>query len=271
MECTAASSDEEETEEELEELCRLASDLPGLWHHPVVTHQERKEILHCLIDRIVVSSTKERIDATIRWKNGETTPFVIWRATGRYNLIRELHAQNLTILEIKDHLAAGKTSTGQVYNISVARLYRILDKLGLKANRFPASYLSLREKAVELNRDGRSVEWIAKYFNEHSFRSASGKPWTSCMAYNLIRAKGHKTHRLEDLHRGAILEARARGLNYRQMAAEFNLRGIRRRDGQSWTALSVKDRWSDLNQLKRNRLTEVSAKSSDPTTEEGST
>ena len=69
----------DQSEEELEELCQLASDLPGLWHHPVVTHQERKEILRCLIDHIVVSATKERIDATIVWNNGEKTPIAIWR------------------------------------------------------------------------------------------------------------------------------------------------------------------------------------------------
>ena len=72
----------DQSEEELAELCRLASDLPGLWHHPVVTHQERKEILRCLIDHVMVTATKERIDAIIVWNNGETTPIAIWRGTG---------------------------------------------------------------------------------------------------------------------------------------------------------------------------------------------
>ncbi len=126
----------DQSEEELEELCRLASDLPGLWHHPVVTHQERKEILRCLIDHVMVTATKERIDATIVWNNGETTPIAIWRGTGCYNLIRELHAQGLTVFEIQEHLAAGKTSTRQKVEITVGRLYMILRKLGLKPNRF---------------------------------------------------------------------------------------------------------------------------------------
>ena len=58
---------------------------------------------------------------------------------------------------------------------------------------------------------------------------------------------------LEDLHREVISEARARGLNYRQMAEEFNERGIRRRDGQPWTARDIKRRWGGLNELKRKR------------------
>ena len=70
----AATNDE--SEEELEELCRLASEVPSLWHHPAVTHQERKEILRCLIDHIVVTATKEKIDATILWKSGEPNIFI---------------------------------------------------------------------------------------------------------------------------------------------------------------------------------------------------
>jgi DNA invertase Pin-like site-specific DNA recombinase len=243
----------DETEEELEELYRLASDIPGLWNHPAVTHQERKEILRCLIDHIVVTATKERIDATIVWQSGAQTPIFIWRGNGRYNLIRELHSRNLTVFEIQEHLAAGKTSTGQKMNICVGRLYGALQKVGLKPNRFSAEYLFLRDKALELNRQGRSVDEITEYFNEQGFNSASGKPWTRDMVYGLLRAQGKKPISLEEVHREAISEARARGLNYQQMAVEFNDRGIRRRDGQPWTARDVKKRWGDLNRLQRQR------------------
>ena len=204
-----------ETDEELKELCRLASDVPSLWHHPVVSHQERKEILRCLIDHIVVAATKERIDATIFWKSGAQTPILIWRDIGRYNLVRELHAKKLTVFEIKEHLAAGKTSTGQKVNITVGRLYDILRKLGLTSNRFSGDYLSLREKALLLNRQGHSVDWITENFNERGFKSASGKPWTRDMIYGLLRAQGKTPISLEEVHRKAITEARARGLNYR--------------------------------------------------------
>ena len=121
-----------ETDDELEELCRLASDVPALWHHPGVSNQERKEILRCLIDQILVRATKERIDATIVWKTGSQTSLAIWRGFGRYNLIRELHEQNLTTLQIKEHLAAGKTSTGQIVNIGLSQILVMLRKMGLK-------------------------------------------------------------------------------------------------------------------------------------------
>ena len=246
-----------DSEEELEELCRLASHVPGLWHHPVVTNQERKEILRCVIDHIVVSATKENIDATIVWKSGQRTPIAIWRGVGRYNLIRELHAQNFTVFEIQDRLAAGMTSTGQTVTITVGRLYVILRKLGLKPNRFTADYLALRDKAADLNNDGKSVEWIADHFNQQGFKSASEDPWTPDMIYGLLRALDRRPLRLEDLHREAITVARARGLNYKHIAAEFNSQGLRRRDGQLWTADDVRRRWAQLNQLNRKRKTKA--------------
>jgi len=179
-----------ETDDELEELCQLAAELPALWHHPLVTHQERKELLRCVIDHIVVSATKERIDATIFWKTGEQTPMVLWRGTGRYVLIRELHAHGLTVFEIKEHLAAGETSNGQKMNITVGRLYDVLRELGLKPNRFSADHLALRQRAWELHLSGQSTDSIADHFNEQRFKSASGAPWTQSMVHGLLRAQG---------------------------------------------------------------------------------
>jgi hypothetical protein len=80
------------SEDELAELCRIAADVPPLFQHELVTHQEKKEIVRCLIDHIVVTADKERIDATIVWKSGAKTPVFVWRARSRHHLIRELHA-----------------------------------------------------------------------------------------------------------------------------------------------------------------------------------
>jgi hypothetical protein len=141
-------------------------------------------------------------------------------------------------------------------NICVGRLYGALQKVGLKPNRFSAEYLSLRQKALSLSHEGRSTEWIAAHFNEQGFKSPSGKRWTRDMVYGLLRAQGKKAISLEEIHRNAIMEARGRGLNYRQMAEEFNERAIPRRDGQPWTARDVKKRWGDLNRLQRQRAQE---------------
>src|ERR1043165_9952198 len=64
----------DQSEAELEELCRIASEVPSLWEHEAVTYQERQQILGCLIDHIVVTADRKRVDATIVWKAGAGTP-----------------------------------------------------------------------------------------------------------------------------------------------------------------------------------------------------
>ena len=59
-------------------------------------------------------------------------------------------------------------------------------------------------------------------------------------AYDLIRTI-RKRIDLENLQRQAIAEVKARGLTYRQMAIEFNEKGLRRRSRFSWTRRSNKE------------------------------
>ena len=60
------------TEQERATIQALAKDIPALWHAPATTNVERKQILRCLIDRVVVHvrCDSEHVDATIHWKGG---------------------------------------------------------------------------------------------------------------------------------------------------------------------------------------------------------
>ena len=169
-----------------------------------MSNEERKEVLRCLIDQIVVGVSDERIDARIRWKAGGKTRSSSSDEAGHHHLLRELHVQNLTAVEIKQHLAAGKTSTGQAVTIGFNRLYFIMHKMGLKQHRFSLAYLSVQQKAAELYREGRSTEWIAKHFKEQGYASASGKPWTAVMVNGVLRAIGEKPDSLEEIQRRLI-------------------------------------------------------------------
>ena len=193
-----------ESEEELEELCRIASELPALWEHEAMSHQERKEILRCLIDHIVVTAGKERVDATIVWKSGAESPVFVWRARSRHHLIRELHEQQLTVAEIRAHLSAGKTSTGQSINISEGGVRISLQRMGLKAARYSASRLAVRRKAAELHAEGRSLTSIAQYFNDQRVATPSGKSWTHFMVQNLLRAASPPAHQQQQNSSGAV-------------------------------------------------------------------
>jgi len=251
-----------ETHEELEELCRIASEVPTFWHHPGVSHQDRKNILRCVIDEILVKSTKERIDATIVWKTGSQTSLAIWRGFARHNLIRPLHEQNLTVPEIRERLATGKNSTGQITELCLGQIRAILRKLGLQPHRHSAKIRSLREKAGEFSREGRPYEWIAKEFNDHGFPSPSGKQWSRFMVEWLLHTAEKNSEPLEELHRRAFLDALARGLDYEEMAVEFNERKLRRGNNyrQPWTASYVSCRWYKLKRLQQKREQNASAK-----------
>jgi hypothetical protein len=234
--------------------------VPELWRHETVSYEERKQIVRSLIDHIVISATKERIDATIVWKAGGQTPVFVWRVFGRHHLIRELHGRGLTALDIREHLAAGKTSTAQVVRLSLGRLQLRLKTMGLKAAQRPASYFLAQQEAVELNRQGRSRRFIAKYLNEKGWASASGRPWTHSMVGYMLRMTGHKPEPIEELHYRLIAQALGRGLSYRQIAKDFNrkqiqLLGVLR----TWTASSVKRRWTKLNNIGEIRRRKISA------------
>jgi DNA invertase Pin-like site-specific DNA recombinase len=250
-----------ETHEELEELCRIASEVPTFWHQPGVSNQDRKEILRCVIEEILVKATREKLDATIVWKTGSQTSFAIWRGFGRYNLINELHEQNLTVPEIRGRLATGENSTGQITILCLGQIRAILRKLGLQPHRHSAEIRSLREKAAELSREGRPYEWIAKEFNEHGFPSPSGKQWSRFMVEWLLHTAEKNSEPLEELHRRAILDALARGLDYEEMAVEFNERKLRRGNNyrQPWTAKYLSLRWCRLRQRQQKREQEQSA------------
>ena len=50
----------------------LSRDIPKLWHAPETTNRERKEIVHCLIERveIVMSTADQQVGVVIRWAGG---------------------------------------------------------------------------------------------------------------------------------------------------------------------------------------------------------
>jgi hypothetical protein len=125
--------------------------------------------------------------------------------------------------------------------------------MGLKAARYSASQLSIRRRAAELDREGQSLESIARFFNEQEYATPSGKPWNGCIVEHLLHANGQKQESLENIHRKAIEDGRARGLTDQQMADEFNGKNLRRRGGLRWTAKSVAVRWSDLKRAQAKR------------------
>jgi hypothetical protein len=139
--------------------------------------------------------------------------------------------------------------------------------LGLKPHRFCGRTKPFGKKAAELKREGRSAEWISRHFNQQGIPSPRGKPWTARIVYNVINRVGEKVETLGDIHRKAILEARGRGLTYREMAVEFNEKKIPRRKDcdRPWTERNLAHTWSKLNlrQAKRQQKESTISKESE--------
>jgi hypothetical protein len=231
---------------ELEELCALAADVPQLWTHHLVTYQDRKDIIRALIERIDVMATKEKIEGVVRWKSGQTIPVNVWLQAGRHKLIRELHAEGLSVPEIQERMAAGENSTGQRRSYNLLSIYLILKKLGLKPHRRPKWISALREEAAKLYRQGRTMRQIADRFNEQGLKSISGKPWTKKLIFSLLSDADKKRYQLDRIHFEAISDARKRGLKASEIAAEFNEKDVPRRNKRPWTARAVSERSCDL-------------------------
>lgn len=56
----------------------IGQHLPSLWHHEVLSQQQRKALLRCLIDKVVVHRPEPAtVQARIVWRGGETTTLLI--------------------------------------------------------------------------------------------------------------------------------------------------------------------------------------------------
>ena len=94
----------------------LAGNIAALWHAPGTTASDRKEIIRCLIDRVVVHvrEKSEYVDVTIHWHGGFTCQHEIVRPVKSFSQLRDydrllerveqLHQQGNTAAQIAANL-----------------------------------------------------------------------------------------------------------------------------------------------------------------------
>jgi DNA invertase Pin-like site-specific DNA recombinase len=236
-----------ETADELRVLVDLVSDVPRLWRHPLVSMQERKTMLGCLIDRIVIHRTDEAIEATIMWASDAETTLRVWRRRGLDDLIRRLHAEGMTVQEIRAALAVGDPETGQRWSRTASGIYQVLKRLGLRPHPVPRGQPVDRTLIRRLYDDGLTLNEIADQLNARGLTTARGKQWTSYALQHWL-GRGGRREQLEELHRAVIEDAKRRGLTNRQAANEFNAQAIPRVGKRRWTADVVRQRRVHLKQ-----------------------
>jgi DNA invertase Pin-like site-specific DNA recombinase len=109
------------TEEEQQTLKSYAEQLPQLWHVPTTQAQERKRIVRCLIETVVVTAPKDapKIQAEVHWIGGQATTIEVQR--GRKGVNR--YVADPELVELIRQMAA---------EFSDAQMARILNRKKLR-------------------------------------------------------------------------------------------------------------------------------------------
>ena len=92
------------SEHEHQRIRELSNDMPGLWHAPATTPAERKEIIRCLVEKVVVHVKKdsEYVDATIHWQGGFTSQHELVRPVASYAHMRDFPRLCERLLELRE-------------------------------------------------------------------------------------------------------------------------------------------------------------------------
>jgi hypothetical protein len=79
------------TEAERARITALASDLPALWQAPTTTAADKKEVIRCLIERVVVDvrQASEYVGVAIHWQGGFVSRHEVVRAVQTYAQLRD--------------------------------------------------------------------------------------------------------------------------------------------------------------------------------------
>jgi DNA invertase Pin-like site-specific DNA recombinase len=90
--------------DQLERITALASDIPALWKAPGTTNADRKEIIRCLVERVVVHvrCDSEFVDVTIHWAGGYESQYEIIRPVGTYAQLRDFEQLMNRIVELRE-------------------------------------------------------------------------------------------------------------------------------------------------------------------------
>jgi DNA invertase Pin-like site-specific DNA recombinase len=176
-----------------ERIQALSQNVPSLWHAAGITATDRKQIVRCLVERVVVvaSQATELSDVTIVWKGGLTTQHQVARPVGRYEQLKdyqrlterlkELHRQGLHRGPIAEKLNVEgfvpPRRRGVFTELGVGALMR---ELGLVGEYFCDDLLQKHEWRIpDLARElGVIPQKIHYWINQgwiHSRRTPSGK------------------------------------------------------------------------------------------------
>jgi hypothetical protein len=198
------------TDSENERIRALANDLPALWKSAATRNVDRKDILRCLIERVVVQvqGNTEYVDVTIHWVGGFVSQHQIERPVAGYHQMRDYDrlVERLGELQEAGHTAAqvaerlneeGFHPTGRRKTFCAMTVRQLLSRWQLSGERHEAIALAadewwLSDLARKLKVAQATVRrWIARRW-VHSRRSPQH-------GYHLLWADAEELERLRRL------------------------------------------------------------------------
>jgi DNA invertase Pin-like site-specific DNA recombinase len=198
------------SESDASRIQAASQNISTLWHAVETTPQDRKAIVRCLVDQVVVhvEQRSEYVDVTIHWHGGFTSQHQVVRPVGSYTQLREydlliarikaLHQEGKSVPAIAEQLhEEGFVPPRRRNPFSVGSLAAIMERLGLVGELFRNDLLGLdewwiRDLAAKLKvRAGRVHYWTTQGWI-HSRKTPSGKHW-------IVWADKDELQRLEQL------------------------------------------------------------------------
>jgi DNA invertase Pin-like site-specific DNA recombinase len=198
------------SEADAERIRAAAQNISALWHAPDTTAQDRKAIVRCLVDHVVVhvEQRSEHVDVTIHWHGGFTSQHQVVRPVGCYTQLRDY---DLLIRRIKTLYQGGKSVPAIAEQLnqegfvpprrrgafSVGTLEPIMQRLGLVGELYRDDLVGsdewwIRDLAAKLEATPGKVHYWATQGWIHSRKTPSGKHW-------IVWADADELRRLEKL------------------------------------------------------------------------
>lgn len=185
------------TDSENDRIRALANDLPALWQSATTSMVDRKEILRCLVERVVVGvqGNTEFVDATIHWAGGFVSQHQIERPVAEYHQMRDYDrlVERLGELQEAGHTAAqvaerlnqeGFHPTGRRKTFSAMIVRQLLSRWQLSGE---------RQETVVL---GPEEWWLSDLARKLKVSPATVRRWIARRWVHCRRSPQHGYHLL---------------------------------------------------------------------------
>jgi DNA invertase Pin-like site-specific DNA recombinase len=180
---------------DVERIRSLSGSVAALWHAPATSAADRKQIVRCLVERVVVETDKssELNDVTIVWQGGFATLHRVARPVGTYEQLKDirlltgrvaqLHREGLHLPQIAERLnAEGFVPPRRRGGFTASGIGELMRDLGLVGELFRDDLVGedewwIPDLSRELGVIANKIHYWVKQGWVNARRTPSGKHW----------------------------------------------------------------------------------------------